>query len=363
MRRSSVTMSDVARRVGVSRTAVSFVLNNRGREKGLSADLEARVREAARVLGYRPSLPARTLASRRSMVIGVVLPSVSVSYGPFLLQDIERQSQAKGYQLMLAQHSDDDARLTEVIEGLQARRVDGLIIAPMLGMRRLPVYRELLGTRLPVVFVDRDPGGEEINLVTSDGARSIEMAVRHLAGLGHTRIALLDAAPELQESRRREMAYRRIMNDLSLPCAASLLRTAHLHATPAQQRDAVLEDARALLETDRPATAIVAVSSRRAIAMYQAVSSMRLRIPGDVSLVAVTGLQFDGFHRARITSVRFSYEEMGKMAFRILLAAIEDDDSPPVRVYVSPRMVEGDTGAPLGAALPVARPSQRTVAP
>ena len=344
MGEKKVTMSDVARAVGVSRTAVSFVLNGRAVEKGISPDLARRIAESARQLNYRPSLLARGLTGQKTMVVGVVLPSVSSAYGPPLIREVESQAQAKEYQVMVAQHENSLETLSKILEGFLGRHVDGLIMSPVLGLKDLPVYQAVRRSGVPVIFVDRDPGDDSVSVVTNDSARAVELAVLHLAKLGHTRIAMYDAPRELRESRLREGAYRETLAELGLSFDDRLLRVADWDEEPGQH-EIVGRVMKELLDLPDAPTGMVAISSNRAISIYESARELGCRIPEDLSLVALTGFRFDDFHRVRITSVQFSYEKVGWVAMRLLLDAIAEESAPPVHTYVIPHLVPGDTSS------------------
>ena len=348
MSKHKITMIDIAKKVGASPTAVSFVLNGLAREKGVSPRLEKRIQKAAEELNYRPSLIARSLSSRKSMMISVVLPRVSINYGPMLLHDIEICAHKEGYQIVLAQHEDNAQKLKEVIDNMLGRHIDGLIISPTIGMKELPIYQELKKAELPTVFIDRDPGDDMINFVTFDVGRSIEVAMQKLIALGHSRIALYDAPLDLIESRRREMAYRMICEEQKLRYDPVLIRRNSRQLESDEELIKYVEDdVKMLMSSPNPPTAIVAVSANRAITIYQTITGLGYEIPRDISLIAITGLKFTGFHRAKITSVKFSYENVGHIAFEILTEAINNRNIPPRRVYIPPKFIAGDTIAPL----------------
>ncbi len=346
MSKYKITMTDIARRVGASPTAVSFVLNGLAREKGVSLKLEKRIKKAAEELNYRPSLLARSLSSKKSMMISIVLPKISINYGPMLLHDIEISAHQKGYQIILSQHEDNSCKLKEVINNILGRHSDGLIISPTINMKDLPVYQELKQANLPTVFIDRDPGDDMINFVTFDVGRSIELALQELINLGHKKIALYDAPLSLIESRRREMSYRMTLEKQNIQYNPSLIRRSSYLENEKELTEYVERDIASLMKSHNPPTAIISVSANRAIAIYQTLAKLGYDIPKDISLIAITGLQFTGFHRARITSVKFSYENVGHIAFKILMEAINDRNIPPRRVYIPPKLIKGDTIMP-----------------
>ena len=345
MGKNRVTMSDIAKQAGTSVTSVSFVLNDLARVKGVSRQLERRIRRVAADLDYQPSLLAKSLAGGRTSVIGAVFRSLSDATASRYLRSIQNQAHQSGYQVMVAQHEADNERLADIVRGFLGRHVDGLILAPTIDLTDQRVYRELRDRHVPLVFIDCDLGVPDVSLVSFDGQRAVEMSVEHLAGLGHRRIALFNAAPELALSRQRTMAYRMSLERLGLAFDPALHRHGRLWDDQEQRDRRVHAEVEALRTLPEPATALVTVSSDHAIAAYQAITAGGRRIPEDISLVAVTGRHFTGFDRARITSALFSYEDMGRMAFKVLWDEISQKKLT-ARIYLPPVFVEGDTVGP-----------------
>jgi LacI family transcriptional regulator len=220
---------------------------------------------------------------------------------------------------------------------------DGLIVVPTVSFHGREAYRELLESGKATVFLERDLGEDNTSVVTADAVRSISLAVRHLASLGHRRIALCELYHEDPDSYRRRAGYQTAYEELSLRYDPSLVMSAASNQSTARGPDEMTGKLKRLMNLpDRP-TAVVGISASRCVAIYEGLSALGYCVPEDVSLVAITGQTFGSFHRARMTSVRYSYEEMGCLACRILIGAIENPGSHPQRVYVPAQLVEGDT--------------------
>ena len=339
----AVTIRDIARRVGTSPTTVSFVLNDRCEEMRISRKLSQQVLQAAREMNYRPSLVARSLATKKTFQLGAVIPYIAEGYGPDLTSGIESEARRHGYQITVASHRNDTGLLTGSIERALDSSFDGLIVVPTLSFHDKSAYRELLAAGQPVVFVERDLGGDNISVVSTDAAHSVVLGVRHLAALGHRRVALYRLLRGDPDSNRRETGYRAAHEELSLPYDPALV----LYAGPGEAHEdgglGTKRNLERLMGLPAPPTAIVGISALRCVAVYEGLTDLGYRVPQDVSLVAITGQTFGSFHRARITSVRFSYEEMGSLACRIVVDAIRNPGSLPQRAYVPAHLVEGDT--------------------
>lgn len=345
MARKSVTIKDIAEKAGASQTAVSFVLNNRCQEMRISDQLRKRVLGIAQDLGYRPSLVARSLSSKRTSQLGVVIPYIAEGYGPSLAAGIETEARSHGYQIILAQHRNDMQLLIDAVEKSLDRNLDGLIVVSMAGFSKKKAYKELMDSGKPVVFVERDPGEDDVRLVSVDNTRAITLGVKYLADLGHKRVALCQNIPNEPETRRRRLAFQSALDELGLAPDEQTLLSVTDELRP-DNRDTVAAWVRKTMDSPDPPTAILGISAQRSIWVYESLIELGCRVPEDVSLIAITGQNFGSFHIARITSVRFSYEEMGLVAGRIMVDSIRHPIAPPQRIYVSAKLIEGETVSP-----------------
>ena len=339
----TVTIQDIAREAGTSPTTVSFVLNDRCKEMRISEKLRQKVLQTALQMNFRPSRVARSLATKRTFQLGAVIPYLAEAYGPDLVAGIESEARQFGYHITVAAHRNDTRLLTDSIERSLDSSFDGLIIVPTLPFRDQKACRELLESGKPTVFVERDPGEENISLVSTDSVRAVSSAVRHLASLGHRRIALYRLLRDDPDSNRRRVGYQVTHDELSIPYDPSLVVEAASTAEDTGGAQGMENNLKRLMNLpDRP-TGIVGISAARCVALYEGLTELGYRVPEDISLIAITGQTFGSFHRARITSVRYSYEDMGSVACRIVIDAIESPGSHPQRAYVPARVVEGDT--------------------
>ena len=342
MAKKMVTMRDVAEAAGVSRTAVSFVVNKR--DKGVSTKVKHNILRAMQDLNYRPSLLAQGLRGEKTMLVAVILPQLSGDGEVSLLRDVETLANKTGYQVMLAQHQDDMEMFVKGTESLLGRHVDGMIISGPLNLTKAPIYQELRESEIPIVFVNRDPGDDQVNFVAIDVGRAMQTAVRHLFELGHRRIALYHGQPEPIEAKTRHASYRTTMEDLGLGYDPDLVYTSELPAKEERvAKQHVQDKLAAQMSLKDPPTAIIGASRSRAIAVFESIEAMQLRIPEDISLVAITGLRFRDFHRAKITSVRYSYENLGRLAFTMLVESISGDEPLFRRAYIPAALVAGET--------------------
>ncbi len=261
----------MARRAGVAVGTVSHYLNESAR---VAEGTARRVQAAIDDLDYRIDLSARSLRSRRTQSVGLVLPNISNPFYAEVARSIEHALWEKGFQTLLCDSSQDPERERMHLEALESRRVDGILMIRTAGWR-LPRAR-LERPRVPIVFIDR--GVKGMHSVTTDNRLGGELAARHLAEMGHRSIFILAGENAVGNVRERLAGFK-----------AEMAR----HGVTLRARDVVTgpqaielgrEVSQAVARRPRP-TAVFATNDIVAIGAWRQLLGMGLRIPEDVSLV------------------------------------------------------------------------------
>jgi LacI family transcriptional regulator len=310
----------------------------------IAADTVRRVRDAAEALGYRPDPTARSLRTRRSGFVGVVVPDLTNPVLGPIVRGIEETLWNAGLACLLADTDNDLERETAVIDELRARRCEGLIVAS--ATRSSP---SVAAVGVPTVLVTRDIDDGGLPLVAADDAAGVRAAVAHLRELGHERIAHVTGPLSLSTTARRLEAFR----------AAVGPRAPVVHGEaftiPAGER-ACAE----LLRSGEQVTAIVAGNDMIALGCYTALEAEGMSCPHDVSVVGHNDMPLVGRVQPPLTTVAIPQYEIGVEAARLLLAllATGGDGGPPPRILLPTRLiVRGSTARPGNArARPVPSP-------
>ena len=206
MRRSAATIPtivDIARELGVSAMTVSRALNGKA---DVSEDMRRRVMEYAEMLGYRPNRWARTLVTRKSMIIGVVVPEIAHSFFAEIISGIEDVLEQAGFNLLLCHSRCSADRERVEIDALIDSRVDGLIVAPEQPQKNPGPFLDLQKRKIPFVLVDRFFPGHEFSAVRLDDVAAGFLATECLIKLGHKRIAHI-AGPDMTPPTLRRRGY------------------------------------------------------------------------------------------------------------------------------------------------------------
>ncbi|MFF0201648.1 LacI family DNA-binding transcriptional regulator [Streptomyces sp. NPDC005017] len=320
------TSRDVAQAAGVSQAAVSLVLGDKWRGR-VSEATAARVRQAARDLGYRPNLAARNLRLGRTRTVLLVVPALTTEFFAGVYTGAARVAAAHGFGLVLYPSPEGIGPARDPFASAQAA-LDGIIASSMAA----DALTALRGDQLPLVMLDSDPQGSHgattVNLDITDGIRQI---TDHLAGLGHRHVLHLaaDIPSWTFEIRARELA------DLLTRHPGTTLRTTRTPLT--------IDAARTAAETalaapgPRP-TAVVCDDDLLAAGTYKAARRLGLRIPDDLSVTGIDDLGLATAIDPELTTVRLDAELFGEHGMRALLAVLEgrqaDRGDIPVQLVV-----------------------------
>lgn len=315
-----ITMREVAERAGVSVSTVSAVLNRRQTGIRISSDTAGKVMRIAEALEYRPNLHARALRSERTQTVGVVFPNRMPSPTGPLLIGIGEELTIKRYTQYVCISDDDPQRESAHIGELRRRRVDGILLFAVINLpggapERSHILR-LKDDGVPTVLVG--PAVEShVPLATYDDLAGGRLAVAHLAGLGHTRIACVDVPTEDPICRKRAEGYRQELRERSIP-----VREDYVVRCP-RLWEGGRELARELVALPDPPTAIFATDDLIAMQAIEGILDAGLDVPGDVAVVGMGNCQEAEMFRVPVTVVGRPHEELGRKAAGLLLDVIE----------------------------------------
>jgi LacI family transcriptional regulator len=325
------TLRDVADAARVHPATASRALNPATR--GLvNADTARRVIKVAESLGYRPNPIARGLKTAKSSTVGLVIPDLTNPLFPPIVRGIEEVLEPAGYSGLIVNTDNDLHRERLQIDSLLSRQVEGLIVAT--AMLDHPLLAQLSREGVRMVMVNRRPDGVDVPSITPDDAAGVELAVRHLAGLGHRRIAHLAGPVSTSTGLVRARAFRSAVRDLGLDDDPGLVVTCDYWS-----EDAGAAGLRALLDREASFTAVVAGNDLIALGCYDVFAERDIDCPGDVSVVGFNDMPFLDKLRPPLTTVAVPHQEIGAEAARLLLDAIADQSRPARSVLLPLHLV------------------------
>lgn len=335
------TLRDVAEAAGVHAATASRALNPETRRL-VSAETARRVLRAAEALGFPPNPIARSLKTSKSGTVGLVLPDITNPLFPPIVRGIEDVLSGAGFSALIVNTDNDAERERVQIASLRSRQVEGLIVATALLDH--PLLVQLRAQGVHVVTVNRRTASLDVPCVTPDDNAGIDMAVRHLAGLGHRRILHLAGPQTTSTGVVRSRAFQGAVRDHGLEEDPALVAIC--------DRWSEAEGARLLrsvLDAGTRFTAVVAGNDLIALGCYDVFRERGISCPREVSVVGFNDMPLLDKLQPPLTTIAIPHHQIGVEAARMLLESINEPDRPSRSVLVPVSLVVRGSTAPASA--------------
>ena len=330
-------IADVAKEAGVSVSTAARVLSGRGYA---AEETRRLVLEAADDLGYVPNQIARSLRTRQTKMVGLLIGDVENSFYSVIAKNVESVAKDAGYHVVLCNSDDDPEIEREYLKLLEAMRVDALVVTPTSKNRRY--LARLLDKGLVIVQVDRRVDGLAADAILVDNESGAASAVSHLIEAGHSQIGILTGELAVPTARQRLAGYERALKEHGLPIREELVKTGSFH------REHAIEDATDLIRARPAPTAIFAANNILAEASLIALGQHGLRVPRDVSIVAFDDVQWMSMVEPSMTAVRQPIADMARSAAELVLRRLrEGREGLPSTIVFRTQLVERNSVGPL----------------
>lgn len=316
------TIKDVANKTGYSITTVSLVLNDRNAR--ISEKAKQKILECARSLDYRPNRLAIGIVTKRSRVLGLIIPDNTNQFFSSLSKAIEGAARKAGYLLIYGNTDNHAGRDIDYLQMYEDYHVDGIIYTKSSSDKTSDieeVLRFLRQTSIPVVALDRPIADIGVMTVRLDHRAGGMIASRHLLERGHRRIGCLTGPLDLASSNDRLLGYQDALAEFGIPYDPALVVEGTYQA--GREKDAVDRF------LSQKATAVFSFNDIMALGLYRELQERGMRIPEDLSVVGFDNIQEGEVIRPALTSVSQPVEKMGAAAVRVLLEQIEGAKDKP----------------------------------
>lgn len=329
------TVADVAKKAGVSVSTAARVLSGTGYA---AEDTRRVVLEAARELGYVPNQIARSLRTRQSRTIGLLIGDVENSFYSVIAKHVEWVAREGGYHVVLCNGDDDPPTEREYLELLEGMHVAALIVTPTSKNRRH--LARLMQKGIVIVQVDRRVERLEADAILVDNEAGARSAVAHLIEAGHTKIGILAGELDVNTAAQRLEGYRRALQEHGITIRDPLIKAGSFH------REHAIEDATELIRARPTPTAIFAANNILAEATLIALDQQGLRVPRDVSVVAFDDVQWMSMVDPPVTAVRQPIADIARSAAELALRRLREggDGGPSTMMFRTELIERGSVG-------------------
>ncbi|QIZ06676.1 LacI family transcriptional regulator [Priestia megaterium] len=331
----AVTIKDVAKLADVAPSTVSRVIANNSR---ISEATKRKVKKAMEQLGYHPNQNARSLASQSTQTIGLVMPSSGdvVFQNPFfpsILQGISEGAREKKYALQMTTGKLEKETLEAVINMVQGKRVDGMILLNSKVEDKVISY--LRERDFPFVVIGKPSKDvEEITHVDNDNVRAMREATEYLIDHGHRKIAFIGGNPELMVTVDRLNGYRQALKKANIPIKNEYI----LHEEFLREggQEAVSE----LMALEQRPTSLVVVDDLMALGVLSTLDELGIRVPEEISVVSFNNVLLAEMSKPPLTSMDINIFDLGYQASWSLIQKIENRTEPTKRIIIPHKLVE-----------------------
>jgi DNA-binding LacI/PurR family transcriptional regulator len=330
----TASLKQLAAHLRLHPATVSVVLNEvPGRS--IPQTTRDRIKAAAKAMNYQPNLLARSLRSRRTLTIGILVPELDNGYHAQVMSGIGDQLIQAGYFYFTAHHRHKQKLIEDYTRMLIGRGAQGLIAIDTRLEHPLSI---------PVVAVAGHRHIEGVTNVILDHARAAELGLEHLHSLGHRKIAFMRGQPFSSDSDERWRSLIAVAQRLGLEMRPQLVVSLDRDMTSPELGYPTVQQ---LLATKEPFTAIVAFNDVSAIGAIRALKDFNLRVPEDISVIGFDDIKAAAFTLPRLTTINQPLEEIGRIATQSLLNRIHNTVMPRDEIIVEPKLVIRESTGPV----------------
>ena len=305
----TTTIKDIARQVGVSHSTVSRALRG---DPLISSETAQRVRQAALEMGYLPSAAARSLKTKRSQVLGVIVTSIDDPFFAEIVYGIEEYAQQQGYRLFIGASHHDPLREQKIVQAMMEHRADGVIVCS--SSFSTVQGRQLLENGFPVVVVNNQSAESFIYSIFHDDIDGSRQITRHLIELGHRKIAYLGNSRSGRTTLDRLTGFRR-----ELQFAGIKLPAEYIHNVPGGDPPSGRQGVAYFLSLPVPPTALVCFNDMLAIGVLAGCREVGVEVPADLSVTGFDNIPFSAYTCPTLTTLDQPKQSIGAEAARLLL--------------------------------------------
>jgi len=324
------TLTDIAKKTGVSVSTVSRVLHDDTKKYKISEKTKTKVRKVAEDLGYMPNKLARGLRLRKTHEIGVIVPDIANPFFAAVIKSLAGELRKGSYSFIVYDTDEDISIERSTIRSLLEKRVDGLIIASV--GQEFSHIQQIRDAHIPLVMIDRCFDSLDVDSVSVDNVKGSLFAVNHLIKEGHTRIAFIQGLPGTYANETRLRGYKQALNRAGIAIDQRLIV-----GNDFRSLNGYLETKHLLNTTPAP-TAIFTAGDLIALGALEACRENNIRIPDDISLVTFDDPVFTSYLSPALTAIEQPITKMTEMAVAMLYRRMKNPGDERRKVLLEPKL-------------------------
>ncbi|MCL5771785.1 MAG: LacI family transcriptional regulator [Actinobacteria bacterium] len=311
-----VTSVDVAKLAKVSRATVSAVIN---RNRYVSKELEKRVLNAIKKLNYKPNAIARSLKTKYTKTIGLVIPNIGSPFFSFLVEGIESFSNKNGYNIILCNSDENSEKERDILDVLLGKSVDGLIMIPTGSKNKDYIFKNVIKSKKPIVFLDREINGIEADVVVSENIVGAYETTNFLFKNGYKNIAIITHSEDITPGKKRLEGYIKSLKENKIEIKEEYIKSGGFSS-----KEGYLNCEDIFRESKiKPDSIIVASSHLELIGVLNYLDDHNIKIPKDIGLIGFDDLPWVRYLNPPLTVNTVPMFEMGNKAAELVIDKIE----------------------------------------
>ena len=338
-----VTIRDVAKESGFSSTTVSIVLNNAPLARYIPPVTKKRIERAAQKLGYRPNQFARSLRSKRSHTVGVMVFDMTDPFCTMILRGIENTLYQASYLPILTDVHNEGSRFERYLEMLLDRRIEALIVIANWVFLDINLLGDLEKSSIPTAMIGCELKTDSISSIIVDNEVGGHLALEHLHSLGHRKIAFIRGPKTLTDSSPRWRGIRNFAKESDLELDNRLIMDMPESRDPLASFEMGFKLTEDLLRTKRQFSALLAFDDMSAFGAIRALNKAGIRVPEQCSVIGFDDVSTSAIYSPALTTVRQPMEAMGTSAVGIVVdginAVLEKREMAATHRKVAPELV------------------------
>jgi LacI family transcriptional regulator len=343
LKSSTVTIRDVAKVSGFSSTTVSIVLNNAPLARYIPLTTKRKIETAAKKLGYRPNLFARSLRSKRSHTVGVMVFDMTDPYCTLILRGIENSLYQSNFLPILTDVHNQGSRFERYLEMMLDRRIEGLVVLANWLFLDINLIADIEKSSIPTAMIGTELQNNTVSSVIVDNELGGQLAMEHLFSLGHRKIGFIRGPKGLSDSSPRWKGVRACAQSHGLEIDQRLIMDLPESRDPMTGFEAGYKLTEELIKRRRAFTAIMAFDDMTAFGAIRALTKAGTRVPDQCSVIGFDDVAPAAMYTPSLTTVRQPMEAMGSLAVSIVVEGInsvlEKREASAVHRKVIPELV------------------------